>query len=98
VRNDHSWMYRDSPQILQGMDYYNGVQSFINHAISNPRNISRGNIRFPYKRCKNKKFLDPGVVTMYFLQKDSCSNTCVRTWKIICSSLNHDREDDCVNF
>jgi hypothetical protein len=80
------------------MNYYNGVQGFINHAIYNPRNISGGNIRFSCKRCKNKKFLDPDVVTIHFLQKNSWSNTCVRTWKIICSSLNHDREDDCVNF
>jgi hypothetical protein len=44
-----------------------GFQGFINHAIFNPMNISRGNIRFLYKRCKNKKFLDPDIITMYFL-------------------------------
>jgi hypothetical protein len=51
------------------MDYCNGVHGFINYAISNPRYISGGRIRCPYKRCKNKKFLDPDIVTMYLLQK-----------------------------
>jgi hypothetical protein len=37
------------------MNYYNGVQSFINYALSNSRNISEGGIRCPYKRCKSKK-------------------------------------------
>jgi len=28
VMDDRSWMYRDSPQGLRRMDYYNGVQGF----------------------------------------------------------------------
>jgi hypothetical protein len=34
VMDDCSWMFRDSPQGLQRMDYCNGVQSFINFATS----------------------------------------------------------------
>ena len=34
VMDDRSWMYRDSPQGLRRMDYYNGVQGFINFATS----------------------------------------------------------------
>jgi hypothetical protein len=51
------------------MNYCKGVQGFINYALSNPRNINRGGIICPCKRCKNKKFLDPDVVTMHLLQK-----------------------------
>jgi hypothetical protein len=32
---DRSWMYRDSPQGLWMMDYYNRLQGFINYALSN---------------------------------------------------------------
>ena len=53
--DDHSRMYRDLTQGLQRMDYYNGIQSFINYALSNLRNISRGSIRCSCKSCKNKK-------------------------------------------
>ena len=51
------------------MDYCNGVQGFINYTTSISRNISRGGIRCPCKRCKNKKFLDLDVVTMHLLYK-----------------------------
>jgi hypothetical protein len=37
-------MYRDLPQGLWMMDYCNGVQGFINYAISNPRNINGNGI------------------------------------------------------
>jgi hypothetical protein len=47
------------------MDYYNKVESFINYALSNPRNIIRGGITYSYKRCKDKKkFLNLDVITM----------------------------------
>ena len=47
------------------MDYYNKVESFINYALSNPRNIIRGGITCLYKRCKDKKkFLNLDVITM----------------------------------
>jgi len=55
------------------MNYYNEVQVFINYALFNLRNISESDIRCPCKRCKNKKFLDPDVVTMHFLQKKKSS-------------------------
>jgi hypothetical protein len=51
------------------MDYCNRVYGFINYAISNPRNISGGGIRCLCKRYKNKKFLNPNVVTIHLLQK-----------------------------
>ena len=51
------------------MDYCNGVQGFINFAISIPRNFSRGNIRCPCRKCKNKKYLHPDIVTMHLLHK-----------------------------
>jgi hypothetical protein len=50
--------------------YYNGVQGFINYTLSNLRNISGRGIRCPFKRCKNKTFIDPDVVTMHLLQKE----------------------------
>jgi hypothetical protein len=52
--DDRSWMYRDSPERLCKMNYYNGVQGFINYTLSNPRNISGENIRCPCKSCKKK--------------------------------------------
>jgi len=51
------------------MDYYNGVQCFINYATFITRNISGGGIRCSCKRCQNKKFFHPYVVTMHILHK-----------------------------
>jgi hypothetical protein len=51
------------------MDYCNGVQGFINFATSIPRNFTRGGIRCPCKKCQNKKYLHPDVVTMHLLHK-----------------------------
>ena len=51
------------------MNYCNGVQSFINYTLSNLKNISGEGIRCSCKSCKNKKFLDPDVITMHLLQK-----------------------------
>jgi len=67
--DDRSWMYRDSPQGLRRMDYCNGVQGFINFAISIPMNFTDGGIRCPCRKCKNKKFLHQDVVTMHLLSK-----------------------------
>ena len=49
------------------MDYYNQVETFINNAPSNSRNVSGGGIRYPCKERKNKKFLDPNFVTIHLL-------------------------------
>jgi len=57
VMDDHSWMYRVSPEGLRMMDYCNGVKGFINCTLLNPRNISGDDIRCLCKRCKNKSFL-----------------------------------------
>ena len=67
--DDRLWIYRNSLKGLRMMDYCNGVQSFINYALSNPRNINRGDIRCPCKRYKNRNFLDLDVVMMHLLQK-----------------------------
>jgi len=67
--DDHSWMYRDSPQELRRMDYYNRVQGFINFTISIPRNFTDSGIRCPCRKCKNKNFLYQDVVTMHLLTK-----------------------------
>ena len=55
---NHSWMYKDSPQGLQMMNYYNEI----NYAISNSRNISRDVMKYSYKRYKNKKFLHSDMI------------------------------------
>jgi hypothetical protein len=51
------------------MNYCNGVQGFINFVISIPRNFSRGGIRCPCRKCKNKKYLHLDVVMMHLLHK-----------------------------
>jgi hypothetical protein len=51
------------------MDYCNGIQGFINFATSIPRNFTNSGIRCPCRKCKNKKFLHPDVVTMHLLSK-----------------------------
>jgi hypothetical protein len=65
--NDRSWMYRVSLEGLRRTNYFNGVKSFIKYSLSNQKNISGCGIRCPYKICKNRKFLDPEVFTMYLL-------------------------------
>ena len=72
--DDRSWMYRDSPQGLRRMGYCNGVQGFINFATSIPRNFTGDGIRCPCRKCQNKKYLHPDVVTMHLLQKGFMEN------------------------
>jgi hypothetical protein len=67
--DDRSWMYQNSSQGLQSMDYCKGVQGFINFATSIPRNFTNSSIRCPRRKCKNKKFLYQDVVTMHLLTK-----------------------------
>jgi len=67
--DDCSWMYRDSPQGLRRMDCCNGVQGFINFVISIPKNFTEGGVSWPCRKCKNKNFLQPDVVTMHLLTK-----------------------------
>ena len=64
-------MYWNSPQRLQRMNYCNGVHDFINYATSIPRNISWGDIRCPWKGCKNnkKEFINPDIIIMHLLHK-----------------------------
>ena len=65
---DHcSWRYRDSPKGLHMMNYYHGVEGFINYTLSNLRNINESNIRCLGKRCKSKKNLNPDVIMMHLL-------------------------------
>jgi hypothetical protein len=56
------------------MDYCNGVQGFINFATSISRNFTRGDIRCPCRKCQNKKYLHPNVVTMHLLHKGFMEN------------------------
>ena len=72
--DDCSWMYRDSPQGLRRMDYYNGVQGYINFAISILINFTGGGIRCLCKKCQNKKYLHPYVVMMHLLHKGFMEN------------------------
>ena len=67
--DDRSCMYQVSPEGLCMMDYCNGIEGFINYALSNLKNISESNIRCPCKKCKNKMFLNPNIVIMHLLQK-----------------------------
>jgi hypothetical protein len=87
VMDDRSWMYRDSPQGLRRMDYYNGVKGFINFATSIPRNFTGGGIRCPYRKCQNKKYLHPDVVMMHLLHKGFLEelSVLVCTRRSICS-------------
>jgi len=64
VMDGRSLMYRDSPQGLWMMDYYNRVQGFINFTTSIPINFTGGGIRCPCRKCQNKKYLHPVVVMM----------------------------------
>jgi hypothetical protein len=41
--------------VMGMMNYCNGVQGFINFTTSIPKNFSGGGIRFPCRKCKNKK-------------------------------------------
>jgi prolyl-tRNA synthetase len=47
------------------------------YALSNPKKISRGDIKCQCKKCKNKKFIDPDVVMMHAssTKKGSWRNT-----------------------
>jgi hypothetical protein len=67
--DDRSCMYQVSLERLCMMDYCNEIESFINYALFNLKNISGISIRYPCKRCKNKKFLNPDIVIMHLLQK-----------------------------
>jgi len=67
--DDHLWMYQDSLEKLRRINYCNELESFINYALTNMKNISGDGIICLCKRCKNKKFLDPNVITMHPLQK-----------------------------
>jgi len=72
--DDHSWMYRDSPQGLRRMNYCNGAQGFINFATSIPKIFTGGGIRCLCRKCQNKKYLHPNVVMMFLLHKEFMEN------------------------
>jgi len=56
------------------MDYCNGVQGFINFTTSIPRNFTGDGIRCSCRKCQNKKYLLPDVVTMHLLHKGFIEN------------------------
>jgi len=89
-------MYYVSPEGLHKMEYCNGVKGFINYTLSNTINISGGDIICPYKRCKNKKFLDLDVVMINLLQKKRVEGEILVlacTQRTIYSLQDHDRND-----
>ena len=89
VMDDHSWMYRDSPQGLRRMDYCNWVQGFINYATSIPRNFTNGGIRCPCRKCKKLKFLHQDVATMHLLTKGFMEDyLCWCSWRITCVGMH----------
>jgi hypothetical protein len=53
--DDRSWMYRDSLEGLRMMDYCNGVQDFINYALSNP--LVKAILNVHVRGVKTKSFL-----------------------------------------
>jgi hypothetical protein len=46
-------------------DYCKEIEGFINFSLSNPKNISRGWIRYSCVKGKNKKFYHSDVVMMH---------------------------------
>ena len=74
IMDDSSWKYQDSTQGLWRIDYYNGVQGFTNFATSIPKNFSGGDIRCPYRKCKNKKYLPLIIITIHLLHKGFMKN------------------------
>ena len=75
--DDHSWMYRVSPEELCMMSYCNEIEGFIKYTLCNPKNISRGSIRCQCKMCKNKSFLIQILLRCIFYKKDSWRNPCI---------------------
>ena len=55
--DDCSWMYQDSPKGLWRMDYCNGVQDYINHALSNPKILVEEVLNVHTRGVKIKSFL-----------------------------------------
>jgi len=75
--DESSWMYSDSPQGLYREDCCKGVESFINFALSNPKNISGSGIKCLCVKCENKKLYQSDVVMMHFFLKYSLRNVYV---------------------
>jgi hypothetical protein len=100
--NDRSLiLYRDSPERLREIDYCDEVQDFINYALSNSRNISGGNIRYPCMRCKNKIFSQSRCCNSASFTKmvHGKIHVLVCTRRTICFSRDHDRKEyGWVNF
>jgi len=74
--DDRSWMYRDSSQWLYREHHCKKVKGFINFALSNPKNISGGEVRCSCVKCKNKKFYQSNIVTIHLLTKTLLRNIC----------------------
>jgi len=84
-------MYRNLTKDLCTKNYLQGVD-VINFILSNMKNISRGKIRCPYMKCKNKKFHHNDVVMMHLL-KIVCRKILVMvcTQRTLCSLQEHVR-------
>jgi len=52
----NGWLFLDVSSLTQRVVHdglFNRAKSFINYALSNPRNISESDIRYPSRRWKN---------------------------------------------
>jgi hypothetical protein len=98
--NDPSWMYRNSLKELYRQDHLQGVKSFINFALSNPKNISVGKIRCSCVKCKNKKFHYKDVVMIHLLKKKVHRGIfmLVGTRRTLSSLQDDVRKNDWLNF
>ena len=54
-------------KVCEGRIILTGLRVLLNIPYLIKKNISGCGIRCPYKICKNRKFLDPEVFTMYLL-------------------------------
>ena len=84
--DDNFWMYRVSPKQLHMMNYCNGVEGLVNYTLSNPKNISGGDIK---TSCKNKNFINLDVM-MHVLQKKVHEKTLMPISKEISSDMGLD--------
>jgi len=72
------------------MDYCNKVKGFIDYTLSNLKNIIGGGIRYPCKRCRNKRFLNPDSSIK---RAHEIFFVLVCTWRTLYSLQDHGRKD-----
>ncbi|KAK1353411.1 hypothetical protein POM88_052546 [Heracleum sosnowskyi] len=70
MNNDRAWMYQrlDSQGCLNPA-FVNGVENFMEYAISRPSSLDGINIQCPCFNCKNIKFWNAEIVKLHLLKK-----------------------------